>query len=134
MTWRKCVAALCDNTSSTKGASMHNNWPRQPHEQQANAWLNFVQTKGPNWKPSNGCTLCSAHFLHSFQNYMPCTLGLSEKLLLRPDIIPTIHTHAHQSLSLGPARPAFTRPLLTATLTCSTPTTTTTTTPATPAM
>ena len=87
----RCVVMFCNSDSrcTEAGISFHK-FPRDPKVRKS--WSKFVN-RTRNWPgPTAASTLCSEHFApNCYHNYNQFKLGLSDRLMLTADAVPTIH-------------------------------------------
>lgn len=85
---KRCVVMHCNNTNNN-GVSLHQ-FPK--NEKIRQKWIEFVVRKRDpkSWTCGSG-HICSDHFEHNnFENYYAKISGLSSKLVLRKDAVPSI--------------------------------------------
>ena len=87
---RVCIIGGCSSTHSD-GVNLHF-WPK--NEKLARKWDRFARIKRADWtkgKPGSS-TICGLHFTPSdYDGYGQWKAGLSSRLVLRKDAVPSVH-------------------------------------------
>ena len=105
---RTCVIGGCSN-SNYDGVSVHF-WPK--NEKLAHKWDRFARIKRADWtkgKPGVS-TICGSHFTPGdYDGYGQWKAGLSSRLMLRKDAVPSVHVGGSGSPSATVTQPSRSR-------------------------